>query len=262
MLSKKKKYLQIALNSTIEDACDIISRLPPDQRIILEAGTPLIKNYGAFAIRKIKQLWEQRLENEFNPIKSKKNTILDILIETNFKKNLFGMFSSSESSEALSPLKAYVVADLKCMDRGFREVIIAKESGASAATALGNAPVETLNSFIGACKENDLDSMIDMMNVEHPTAVLSKLKEPPNIVILHRGVDEEDFNPEKEIPYYEIQNIKSAYDIMIAVAGGDEIQEAQRAIFNDADIVVVWRAFYKSSDDTIKLAKDFLKEIR
>jgi len=35
--------------------------------------------------------------------------------------------------------KGYIVADLKCMDRGFTEVIAAKESGAGAATCLGLA---------------------------------------------------------------------------------------------------------------------------
>ena len=74
--------------------------------------------------------------------------------------------------------------------------------------------------------------------------------------------DEEDFNPEKEIPFHEIQRIKSDYDIMISIAGGDTFREAQRAIFNDADIVVVWKSFYKSTAETAELAEKFLKEIR
>ena len=49
---------------------------------------------------------------------------------------------------------------------------------------------------------------------------------------------------------------------MVAVAGGDTIQEVQRAIFNDVDIVVVWKAFYQSTAQTAKLAEEFLKEIR
>jgi 3-keto-L-gulonate-6-phosphate decarboxylase len=49
---------------------------------------------------------------------------------------------------------------------------------------------------------------------------------------------------------------------MLAVAGGDTIQDVQRAIFNDVDIVILWRAFYKKSDETVKLVQEFLKEIR
>ena len=81
-------------------------------------------------------------------------------------------------------------------------------------------------------------------------------------MILHRGVDEESFNPQSEIPYHEIARIKNEFDNMVAVAGGDTIQEVQRAIFNDVDIVVVWKAFYQSTAQTAKLAEEFLKEIR
>lgn len=254
MLNKKNKYLQIALNSTLSEAYRIISQLPLDKRIIIEAGTPLIKSYGIEAIRKIKAWWEERIwmasqgaevlkTNDFQ-------TFLSFFKEKKQKKKPFSFFNP------------YIVADLKCMDRGSREVKIAKQGGANAVVALGHAPIETLNAFIETCEKEKVDAMIDMMNVDYPLSVLRKLKKPPHVVILHRGVDEERFNPESEIPYHEIQRIKSQYDIFIAVAGGDTFREVQRAIFNDADIVVVWKSFYQSSTDTAKLAQEFLKEIR
>lgn len=43
MLNKKIKYLQIALNNTLEETHAIISQIPVDSRILIEAGTPLIK---------------------------------------------------------------------------------------------------------------------------------------------------------------------------------------------------------------------------
>jgi len=61
MLSRKKRYLQIALNSTLEEALEVLTQLPLDERIIIEAGTPLVKEYGAEAIKSIKQLWEARI---------------------------------------------------------------------------------------------------------------------------------------------------------------------------------------------------------
>ncbi len=79
---------------------------------------------------------------------------------------------------------------------------------------------------------------------------------------MHRGVDENDLNREKQIPYYQIKQIKGSCNILIAVAGGDTIKEVQRAIFNDADIVIVWKEFYQASSATAKLAEDFLKEIK
>src|SRR3990167_5804736 len=109
MLSRKKKYLQIALNSTPDEGTDIIYQLPQSDRIIIEAGTPLIKAYGIEGIRRLKLAWDIQVGSSF---------------------------------------ETYIVADTKCMDRGKTEVEIAKQGGASAATVLGTAPIETINYFI------------------------------------------------------------------------------------------------------------------
>jgi len=82
------------------------------------------------------------------------------------------------------------------------------------------------------------------------------------VVMLHRGVDETEFSKEKQIPYYQIKQIKGSYSLLVAVAGGDTTREVQRAIFNDADIVVVWKNFYQASTKTAQLAESFLKEIK
>jgi bifunctional enzyme Fae/Hps len=251
MLDKKQKYLQIALNSTLEEARSIISQIPLDKRIILEAGTPLIKAYGLKAIRMIRNWWEERI---FGPVtKGERIKWMEILAESLEKK------VQAKKEIAFTP---YIVADLKCMDRGAREVEIAREGGADGAVVLGQAPIETIDAFIEECERYCLDSMIDMMNVEYSLEILHKLKKLPSVVILHRGVDEEAFDPESEIPYHEIHRIKENYDVLVAVAGGDTIQEVQRAIFNDADIVVVWKSFYQSTAQTARLAEEFLKEIR
>jgi bifunctional enzyme Fae/Hps len=261
MLDRRQKYLQIALNSTLEEARAIISQIPLDKRIIIEAGTPLIKTYGLGAIQMIRTWWEERILGPLQTQTSKYSNIWEILLSDIFKPPVKSS-STSKSPTSANVFVPYIVADLKSMDRGEREVKIAKEGGANAAVVLGQAPIETINAFIEECKKVGLDSMIDMMNVEYPLEVLRKLKTLPTVVILHRGVDEEIFNPESEIPYHEIQRIKSNYDILVAVAGGDTIQEVQRAIFNDADIVVVWKSFYQSTAQTAKLAEDFLKEIK
>lgn len=262
MLNKKQKYLQIALNSTLNEARGIISQIPLDKRIILEAGTPLIKAYGSEAIKSIRVWWEQRILGygpetfEFQGV----NPLLVNLLTKSFKKREAIRRKKGKNEE--TPFTPYIVADLKCMDRGTREVSIALEGGANAAVALGQAPIETLDAFIEECEKNNLDAMVDMINVGFPLNTLRQLKKLPQVVILHRGVDEEHFNREKEIPFHETQRIKSNYDIMISIAGGDTFDEARRAIFNDADIVVVWKSFYQSTAETAKLAEEFLKEVR
>jgi bifunctional enzyme Fae/Hps len=223
-LNSRARYLQIALNSDLGDAQDIIARLPQSDRIIIEAGTPLIKQEGIGAVARVRRLWQGRL---------------------------FG-----------TRIEPYIVADLKTIDRGATEARMAAAAGASAAIAMGHAPVETLNAFIGECYASGIDPMVDMMNVEYSLTVLRQLKKPPAAVILHRGVDEEQFNREKQIPYHEIQRIKGNYDIMVAIAGGDTSREVQRAFFNGADIAVVWKNFYTAANDTVGLAAEFLKNIK
>ena len=170
--------------------------------------------------------------------------------------------SRSTATKPENKIFPYVVADLKTMDRGETEVEIAARAGASAAIALGSAPTETLNSFIEQCETHGLDAMIDMMNVEFPLSVLRALKKVPPVVIIHRGVDEEKFNREKQIPLHEIRRIKGNYNIMISIAGGDTLREVQRSIFNDTDIVVIWKSVYQETSETISLVKGFLKEIK
>jgi bifunctional enzyme Fae/Hps len=223
-LDPKKAYLQIALNSTLDEARKIIFLLPKSDRIIIEAGTPLIKRYGQDGIRAIRGWANMR----------------------------FG-------TTARAP---YIVADMKTMDRGETEVLIAKNGGANAVIALGCAPTETLNAFIDHCEKNGLDAMIDMMNVEFPLSVLRALKKIPPVILLHRGVDEERFNKEKQIPLYEIRRIKGNYNIMISIAGGDTIREVQRSIFNDSDIAVIWKSVFQSSKETVGLVEEFLKVIK
>jgi len=152
------------------------------------------------------------------------------------------------------------VADIKCADLADKEVDIAYRAGVSAATCLGLAPIETIDNFIQKCKQFGLDSAIDMINVENPILVLQKLQNPPDIVILHRGVDETK-SSNKQIPYYQIKQIKGSYGILVAVAGADSLASVEEAFFNDADIVVLWQKFYRYSSESIDLVKKILARI-
>ncbi|MEK7560526.1 MAG: orotidine 5'-phosphate decarboxylase / HUMPS family protein [Patescibacteria group bacterium] len=263
-LSSKKRYLQIALNSTLEEARKIIDSLPASDRIIVEAGTPLIKRYGEHGIRQIRGWYEAHL--------TRASSVPSAFSAASAGFGFSTIFRSARSSvhekqigtarDHRNVIFPYVVADLKTMDRGETEVDIAARGGASAAIALGTAPTETLNSFIEHCAQRGLDAMIDMMNVEFPLATLRALKKLPRVVIIHRGVDEEQFNREKQIPLHEIRRIKGNYDMMISIAGGDTSREVQRAIFNDADIVVIWKSVYQKTSDTVSLVEGFLKDIK
>ena len=55
-LSRRKKYLQIALNNDLIEARGIINQLPLSDKILIEVGTPLIKIYGSRAIKEVRNL--------------------------------------------------------------------------------------------------------------------------------------------------------------------------------------------------------------
>lgn len=222
MLSRKSKYLQIAFNRSLDEVKEMIDLLPASEKIIIEAGTPLIKRYGQEGVRSLKNWWSEKIQKS-----------------------------------------GYIIADLKCMDRGSREVEMIAEAGASAATCLGLAPIETINEFIKECEKASVDSMIDMMNIEFPFEILQKLKKLPAVVVLHRGVDENEKNREKQILYDQIHRIKGIYgNVLISVAGGEKPRDVMRTFFNDSDIAVVWRSFYEIPEDTARLAREFLKLIK
>jgi bifunctional enzyme Fae/Hps len=132
----------------------------------------------------------------------------------------------------------HVVADLKTVDGALDEVEMAREGGATAATVLGNSPSEALDLFIARCDELQMISMIDMLGVRDPLRVLMRLKKPPDVVVLHRGRDEESTRG-KLIQYRHVTRVRSKFNVLISAAGGVDIKEARSAIFNGANIVVV-----------------------
>jgi 3-keto-L-gulonate-6-phosphate decarboxylase len=131
-----------------------------------------------------------------------------------------------------------VVADIKTIDGATQEVSMVRSAGASAATVLGSSPTESLDFFVQQCQGAGLLSMIDMLGVAEPLKTLMRMQQPPDVVILHRGRDEESTRG-KVIQYRHVNRIRSKFDVLISAAGGVDLKEARSAIFNGANIVVV-----------------------
>jgi bifunctional enzyme Fae/Hps len=163
--------------------------------------------------------------------------------------------------------KGVVVADLKTTDGAEGEISMAAAAGASAATVMGSCPTETLDLFIRECNRFEMLSMIDMLGVDDPLAVMMPLRTPPDVVVIHRGRDEESTRG-KVIKYKQINKIRSKYDVIISAAGGVDLREARSAIFNGANIVVVnlvqpvdiWEGISTSTNVGEEVSK-YLKEI-
>ena len=131
-----------------------------------------------------------------------------------------------------------ITADLKTLDGAEGEVAMAVSAGATAVTVAGSCPTETLDLFIKVCKRYGVHSMIDMLGVDDPLEKMRPLAKPPDIVVIHKGRDEESTRG-KLIRYKQINKIRSKFDVLIAAAGGIDLHEARSAIFNGANIVVV-----------------------
>lgn len=160
-----------------------------------------------------------------------------------------------------------VVADLKIVDGAEAEVVMAHDAGAKAVTVVGEASVETINIFLSKCKELGMISMIDMVGVREPLKTLRRLQMPPDVIVLHRGRDEERTRG-KVIEYRHVKRIKSKFDVLISAAGGVDLKEARSAVFNGANIVAVnvvrpedpWTGISIKSNIE-KLSKRFLETI-
>lgn len=206
-------YLQIALDiPNIERVKRIISQLPRNDQLILEAGTPLIKKYGVNVINELRQITQ------------------DI----------------------------FIVADMKTMDVGRVEVDLAFEATADAVLVSGSAPRETIEEFINEAKRCGIYPYVDMTAVDDPISRLKSLKEPPEVVVIHRGIDEERRARHRWELINEIKETFKEKKIFVAVAGGITVDSAPEALKAGADIIIVGR-FITQSRDVERATRDFLR---
>jgi len=208
-------YLQIALDvPDIERAKEILQRLPASDRIILEAGTPLVKKYGTGVVHELRA----------------------------FAKDSF------------------IIADLKTLDVGQVEVDVAFEETSDAVVASGLASKDTVDKFIHEAKRLGIYSIVDMMDVSDPLRTLKGYEQPPDVVIIHRGIDEEKAGAPKWSLVGEIKRVFKERKLLVAVAGGIEPSNLKRALDAQADIVVVGR-YITQSRDANRAARDFLDQL-
>jgi bifunctional enzyme Fae/Hps len=178
------------------------------------------------------------------------------------REGLNGVYAISRATQG------HVIADIKTSDGAIQEVKMFKEAGATGMTVLGTAPKETLDFFINSCKKHNVISMIDMIGIDEVLPILRKLFTPPDVVILHKGRDEEQTRG-KVIPYKQVNKIRSKFNCLISAAGGIDLKEARSAVFNGANIVVAnivspddpWVGI-SSEDDVKKVAKEFLESMK
>lgn len=154
----------------------------------------------------------------------------------------------------------FIVADLKTLDVGQVEVDMAYEETADAVVVSGLAPKDTIDKFIYETKRFGIYSFIDMMGVKDPLNVLKSLEDLPEVIILHRGIDEEKTGKTRWELIKEIMATFKDKKLLFAVAGGIEPNTTQQALKSGADILIVGR-YITQSRDTERACREFLTQL-
>jgi bifunctional enzyme Fae/Hps len=143
---------------------------------------------------------------------------------------------------------AFVILDLKILDTGNLEVRLAADSTADAVVISGLAPKKTLELSINEARKTGIYSIIDMLNVNDPFDVLKDLSVLPDVVELHRAIDNENSSH----AWQNISKIKALAKqdrkLLVAVAGGIRVDTVGQALAAGADVIVVGRAITRSKD--------------
>ncbi|MBP7070421.1 MAG: bifunctional 5,6,7,8-tetrahydromethanopterin hydro-lyase/3-hexulose-6-phosphate synthase [Methanothrix sp.] len=156
---------------------------------------------------------------------------------------------------------AFIILDLKTLDTGNLEVRLAADSTADAVVISGLAPKKTLELSIREARKTGIYSIIDMLNVPDPLAVLKSLEVLPDVVELHRAIDmEKSAHAWQNIPA--IKDLaKEGRRLLVAVAGGIRVDTEAAALAAGADILVVGRAITRSKDIR-DMAEQFLAGLK
>lgn len=172
----------------------------------------------------------------------------------------YGMEAIKQIRE-IAPEK-FIVADLKTLDVGKLEVDFAFDATADAVVASGLASVSSIDKFILEAQRLGIYGWVDTMELDNPVEKLKKLKEIPDVVILHRAIDAEaaaaGTNDAQKAAWQNIPKIKELYKgkklasgrdrVLVAVAGGIDHTSAKYAIEMGADILIVGRYLTSSKD--------------
>ncbi|HIH78231.1 MAG TPA: bifunctional 5,6,7,8-tetrahydromethanopterin hydro-lyase/3-hexulose-6-phosphate synthase, partial [Halobacteria archaeon] len=153
----------------------------------------------------------------------------------------------------------FIVADLKTLDTGNLEARIVANASGDAIVISGLAPIKTIEKAISEAKKTGIYSVIDMLNVKDPIDVLSRLTIKPNVVEIHRAIDNESVEKEDWVVVKEIKN--KFKNILVGVAGGLKPENVQKALDSGADILIVGRGITASKDVEGETRK-FLKSLK
>lgn len=235
LLRLKLPQIQVALDmdADVKTICDIAVKSYAGGARIIEAGTPAIKRHGTDTL-----------------IPALKRRITDYC------------------KRKRVPDESVIMADLKTMDVGNLEARIAYRAGAEIVNVLGIGTIHKIKEALSEAIRKDKAICIDLIQCEDPIAKIDEYTkafkgfEDWVMIGLHRAISEQikgrGIYDEKEL----IKTAKErAGKFLLSVAGGIKEGTAKDVVSTGADICVVGRAIYSSSDPE-STTRRIMEEIR
>ncbi|MDO5850162.1 MAG: bifunctional 5,6,7,8-tetrahydromethanopterin hydro-lyase/3-hexulose-6-phosphate synthase [Methanobacteriaceae archaeon] len=213
-------YLQVALDLDNLDAMErIIKSLPNRERILLEAGTPLVKKFGVSVISKIRELAP------------------DAFIIADLKTLDVGRVEVKMSADETAD--AVAISGLGTIESIEKAIHETKKQGIYSILDMMN-----VDDFTGKLKQIREDLKPDIVLLHRNIDLESKMAEA--------GEDTSNMTE-----WGNIKEIKKLTGSMVAVAGGITPEKVEEAVEKGADIIIAGR-YIIASRDVRRSAEDFL----
>lgn len=202
-------YIQVALDmNDLNEMKRVINELPKRERLILEAGTPLIKKYGVHVVNEIRKL--------------RKDAFIVADLKTLDVGRLEVKMASDETADAVA---ISGLASIESIEKAIHET---QRQG--------------VYSILDMMNVSDIEGKLKKLRYK-PDIVLLHRSVDVETVKAERG---EKIGEVTE--WGNIKRIKSITNALVAVAGGITPDNVQKAIKSGADIIVVGRYITGSKD--------------
>jgi len=173
----------------------------------------------------------------------------------------------SEGMDAIRELKKrfqgrVIVADMKAMDVGGVEVEMAARAGASVVTVMGAADDPTIKEAVLSGEKYGAEVMVDLLGVEDKARRAKEVEElGAHYLCVHVSIDAQ---MKGKNPFKELEEVRGATSIPVAVAGGITAETAGEAVREGAEIVIVGGFIIKSPDasEAARAVKEAMKGVK
>ena len=160
-----------------------------------------------------------------------------------------------------------IVADLKTMDGGYVESVMAAEAGATHVVVMARAHVSTIRAAVNAGRDHGFQVIGDNLGCDDRVAAATMLaNEGCDVVCHHVGLDErqaaEAATGRRPSPLDELRAVAAAVSVPVGAVGGLTVDEAAQAPSYGADIVILATPLTVRSDDFSVVQADVESTIR